>query len=394
MRRLAFSFLMLAALTAFTCDDRPPPQFMIVSLGLDARFRESRALAINERNEVVGYWYNPINSDDPDRLAFLQRDLASIDLRTLGGTNSEAHAINDRGAVAGTAQIADGNYHAFVWDVTPGSGRSPMIDVHPAGMRGTSRAAGVTTLRDPGAGSHEYDYAVGDTAPQDSRNNTGAAEFSLYWPGATPPSRSLQIPFPVTGVSHANSVAQLGRSTSTVVIVGAMDIGGGVFHAFSLPGTPFGGYGPTRDIGASWGSDPDHTNSEAYGVNTQGVIVGYSEMSDRSRRGFLFTGTWIDLNLLPGGANGEARALTNRNPVSIVGWSEISGGVHHAVLWWGLLPYDLNGNRPDGTPFVRNNPAGAGHWELLEAYDINDSNWIVGVGRLNGHERAFLLRVR
>lgn len=119
MRRLAFSFLMLAALTAFTCDDRQPPQFVIVDLGQDGRFRSSKALAINLRNDVVGYWYDPIDGNDPDRLAFLWRGGALTDLRTLGGTNSEASGVNERGTVVGRAQAADGTYHAFAWDNTP-----------------------------------------------------------------------------------------------------------------------------------------------------------------------------------------------------------------------------------------------------------------------------------
>lgn len=266
-----------------------------------------------------------------------------------------------------------------------------MVDLNPAGTRGTSNAMGVTVLR--GDRSREYDYLVGEIAPLDGPDNTGAAEFSLYWPGVIPPFRSRQFLL-LPGPSRANSVATVGSSTSTVITVGARDIGGGVFHAFSQQRTALGGAGTLRDIGTSRGTQPVSTNSEAYDVNTSGAVVGYSETSDSSHRGFLFTGALLDLDSLPGGANSEAHALTNTNAVRIVGWSEIAGGVRHAVLWWGLHPYDLNGNRPDGTPFIRNNPEGAGHWELLEAYDINDNNWIVGIGRVNGRERAFLLRVR
>src|ERR1700754_1691500 len=40
------------------------------------------------------------------------------DLGTLGGTTSEAYGINESGQVAGGAQRADGNVHAFFYDGT------------------------------------------------------------------------------------------------------------------------------------------------------------------------------------------------------------------------------------------------------------------------------------
>jgi hypothetical protein len=55
-------------------------------------------------------------------------------------------------------------------------------------------------------------------------------------------------------------------------------------------------------------------------------------------------------------------------------------------------PFYLNGNRPDGSPFILNN--GDGLWELVEAYDINENGWIVCWGRYQGRVRAFLLKPR
>ena len=39
-----------------------------------------------------------------------------VDLGTLGGSSSEANAINAKGEVVGSAQLADGTSHAVLWD--------------------------------------------------------------------------------------------------------------------------------------------------------------------------------------------------------------------------------------------------------------------------------------
>jgi probable HAF family extracellular repeat protein len=46
------------------------------------------------------------------------------DLGTLGGKGSGATAINDQGVAVGSAQVASGIYHAFLWSSTTG-----MIDL-------------------------------------------------------------------------------------------------------------------------------------------------------------------------------------------------------------------------------------------------------------------------
>src|SRR5262249_52062669 len=46
----------------------------------------------------------------------VSREMTIQDLGTLGGYPTEAHAINDRGQVVGTALVASGGNRAFLWE--------------------------------------------------------------------------------------------------------------------------------------------------------------------------------------------------------------------------------------------------------------------------------------
>jgi probable HAF family extracellular repeat protein len=247
--------------------------------------------------------------------------------------------------------------------------------------------------------------AVGNAA--NPSGDRVARAVQVRYSAISSPQSLLRIVFvdnpSFSGGSRANGVA-VGTPYRLPVIVGAREVGQGIFHAFRQQTfylqTFKGGVHtstPTtfRDLGTFHGTDSAHLNSEAFDVDSQGNVAGYSEVSDTRdgthlRHAFLYTGVMLDLGTLPGGGNSEARALTDTaTPTRVVGFSEFGPGTeHHAVMWYGLVPYDLNGDHPDHTPFVRS----LGRWELIEAYGINNSNWIVGWGRLDGEERAFLLR--
>ena len=79
---------------------------------------DSSATAINDRGEIVGY----STTATSDRHAFLWRRGEMIDLGTLGGIDSFAVAINNRGQVVGRSDSVmaypDTSYwrsHAFLW---------------------------------------------------------------------------------------------------------------------------------------------------------------------------------------------------------------------------------------------------------------------------------------
>jgi probable HAF family extracellular repeat protein len=77
----------------------------------------STALGINNKGEVVGWSLtsDPKVTNESKSHAFLWRSGKMIDLGTLGGENSSASAINDKGQVVGVSEDKEGTYRGFLW---------------------------------------------------------------------------------------------------------------------------------------------------------------------------------------------------------------------------------------------------------------------------------------
>lgn len=73
--------------------------------------RDSTAVDVNEKGQVVG----TSELADGTSHAFLWSRDRLRDLGTLGGRYSRATAVNDRGQVIGVSQTADGTLHGFLW---------------------------------------------------------------------------------------------------------------------------------------------------------------------------------------------------------------------------------------------------------------------------------------
>lgn len=120
-------------------------------------------------------------------------------------------------------------------------------------------------------------------------------------------------------------------------------------------------------------------DSLAHAVNDGGQIVGASDTPTGARHACLWTnGAPTDLGALTDTADSEAKAVNAHG--EIVGSSGLDDGTTHAVLWRDGKPVDLNTLLPPGSG-----------WTLEDARGINDGGQIVGAGRWNGRERAFLL---
>ena len=94
---------------------------------------DSAAFLINDRGQVAGWSFtNSTPNPVPDDCSLFQQNLPTvdpflwdagkmIDLGTLGGTCGHANSLNNRGQVAGASDLAgDQSCHPFLWDKTRG----------------------------------------------------------------------------------------------------------------------------------------------------------------------------------------------------------------------------------------------------------------------------------
>lgn len=123
----------------------------------------------------------------------------------------------------------------------------------------------------------------------------------------------------------------------------------------------------------------------AYGVNTSGLVVGYSYLSalpapriNPYHAALWSNGSVYDLGTL-GGINSRASSINENG--QIVGIAETADGTQHACLWQDTQILDLN-------TFL---PVNSGWDYLKSAFDINIHGQIVGQGIIGGEEHAYLL---
>lgn len=230
-------------------------------------------VALNNRGQVVGQSGNH---------AFLWQDGTVRDLGTLGGKESEALTINERGEAVGSAQTKKIN-------------RADDYDDYGSPMRRAFLWAN-GRMRDLGTFGGPDGEAVainqrGQVVGWVDTKNTSAAD------------------------RHMGEVCGDGKYSHPAP------------HAFLWAN------GRITDLGSLGGLE-----SEAAAVNDQGQVVGWADTKRRDSEGcavghaFVWeNGRMTDLGTLPGGKASEAVAINDRG--QIIGWSQTKGGKQHAVLW-------------------------------------------------------------
>jgi probable HAF family extracellular repeat protein len=252
---------------------------------------QSEARGINNRGEVVGW------SDTADGFhhAFLWRHGKMIDLGVLGGHYSQANAINDRGQVVGWSTTAEGfdpSPHAFLWE------RGKMTDL---GVLGQSHFSEATAINERG---EVVVTGVIDAGPQ----------YSFVW--------KHRVVTPLGGVDESSA---RGINDRGEIVGGSVAQSPALPHAYRLRN------GVRTDLGTGTG-----VASEALGVNNRGDIVGVITLwSGFGQHAFLWRrGVMTELDL--GSDLSAAQAINDRG--QLVGSTQVDDNPNgpmpvHAFVW-------------------------------------------------------------
>lgn len=310
------------------------------------------------------------------------------DLGTLGGTQSRALGINNSGVVVGRSGISTSSsfQQAFV-------NNGSMVNIHSGlGVTGGDSTAWAindsgqvtgyarTTSTGPSSG---FRYTSGTATLFNSLlsadrsfgvdiNSSG--DVAGYYYTTTPVLSSFR--YSASGVM--TTLPTLGGTNGQAFgindngdIVGTAEVTGNTaWHAFHYSG------GTMTDIGTLGGLE-----SVAREINNSGTIVGMSMVSlldNDIEHPFVYSGgVMTDIGTF-GGIRGIAYAINSVGDV--VGRATTAAEETRAFLYSGGILFDLNDLLPPGSG-----------WVLTEANDINDEGEVVGIGRINGEDHAYVM---
>lgn len=300
------------------------------------------------------------------------------DLGTLGGRSSRALAINENAQVVGYRQAADLSFRAFHWEddvmtelSTPDDFDSFAFDIDDAGRT-------VGQLRSSG-GELQYvavSWQDGARAAIDSGmssaaalNESGQIAGSIF-NGEDAELDQQAVIWQGSGKTVLGTLGETWNGALAInengEIVGNYDSEG---DSASIVRAFLWANGNMVDLGVA----PAGQFTDAVDINDAGDIVG-GRMTADGLRAYLrkADGTVIDLGTIGGGSS---RGLAINNAGQVVGNAGAS-----AFLWENDTLSDLND--------LVDPESG---WILQSAEDINDAGQIVGYGIYEGQTRAFLL---
>ncbi len=320
---------------------------------------------------------------DADAIA-LSGPAEIIDLGTLGGEMSTAVDLNNEGGVVGVSDLADEDgRRAFQWQNEPMQPLYAAVgaDTEAYAINESSAVAGSVLS---GTGEEEERLPAlwldGTYAPLPAGDSGQASARDINDQGiAAGHSIEENDNHILLWENNAvkSSIAVVGGAAQVNALNNEMQIVG-LIHSASGSSAFLWQEGEFEDLGTLGGN-----NSIAHDINDDGVIVGEATIEEEAgTHAFLWQdGKMSDLGMLEGNENATSRALGINSAGVIVGEGQV-GGAMHAVFWKDGQVIDLNSLLPPGS-----------EWEVLHtAAAINDNGWIAGSGLINGEAHAYLLK--
>jgi len=351
MRKIRILFLELMVLASVATAQT----YTVTDLGVLPGDTASEGLAVNSSGQVVGCSDTSTISEVPclgssPGHAFLWNSGTMQDLGVLdGGDFSIAYAISDSGEVTGQFTDSAGNSLPFLWTQNTGMIALPTLPGATYGFAGSITSQGVIT----GSSNSNGNPDIVPIVWIKSGNTYKIKEQLPSLPGAT-----------VTLCCYVNKRDQG---------AGLAILGGVTPHGFLV----------TTKGATDLGTLPGGTYSNAQGINSSGVISGYSNNSTSGSNSL--TVVWDpsrkihNLGTLPGGTISSGYGINDSN--QIVGSSSTATSASDATIW------TEKGGMKDLNNLI---PPNSG-WALALAIWINNSGQITGYGTLNGANHAFLL---
>jgi probable HAF family extracellular repeat protein len=344
--------LRLAALLTLLAPLATPavPLYRITDLGTLGG-SASQAGAINDNGDVVGA---STTAGDTDIRAFLYSNGVMEPLGTLGG-DTFANAINNARLIVGDSQISPGgDFHGYYFNAAAqGEGLHDVGTLDgPAsvllGVNATGDMVGVSDKLIPTPQGGTTQRAILYRNGQMTDLGTFGGDFA----GATAINDKGQI----VGFAAFPPPPDPGQSVRN--------------HAFIYEN------GQMRSLGTL----PGDTHSEAYAINENSQVVGVSSTVFGTTHAFLYDtdGVMKPLGSLVAGHSTFAAGINDAGV--IVGDAFVDQTLTTAFVWENGEIHDLNSLiDPDDSP-----------WYLLSATAINNSGVIVGVGIINDQEHAYM----
>ena len=223
----------------------------------------------------------------------------AVELGTLGGARTTPTAVNDRGQVVGRSQVADGRWHAFLWD------DGVMTDLTPDAQDGTA-----TDISNRG---HVSGYV--QPAPVED------SDAYLWRDGTT------------------TVLAEIGYG---IVVNERGQVGGGVAKPETWSDNPFVWTAGVRTDLTPPPFPGARTSTSIIDLNRGGTVLGLGEYEDDTDLAYVWSGG-VFTELRADGLVLRGTDLNDRGHVT--GTVHLGGGLREAALWrdgaitrLGLLP--------------------------------------------------------